>query len=225
MKNNQAQHLSAGGSCTREKDMSDTWWNLRKTECCMNRKFSGLTTVLLALLGKCKAPSPGTQGPGPHHACKSVRVEENVHASMHTCRDTKAEHTNQWMSNGMGRVRLADSYERFLSSRTIFVPFLQFEVISKWKVEVQWLLASGYWYLPHCEGNEWILLSGCFVWLITIKIMITSTQVTWLTTACNFNPRVAGTTGLHRHLHLWAHTHVQGHTSAQFKIIQLILQK
>lgn len=61
----------------------------------MNRKFSGFTTVLLALLGKCKPQSPGTPGPGPHHACKSVRVEENAHVSMHTCRDTKAEHTDQ----------------------------------------------------------------------------------------------------------------------------------
>lgn len=97
----------------------------------MNRKISGFTTVLLALLKKCKPQSLWTQVPGPHHACKSVRVEENAHVSTHTCRDTKAEDTSQRMSNGMGSVRLVDSYERLPSSWTIFIPFLQSEVISK----------------------------------------------------------------------------------------------
>lgn len=160
MRSNQAENLSADRSCTREKDRSDTWWNLRKTEYCMDHKFSGFTTVRLALSGKCKPQSPGTQGPGPHHACRSVRVEENVHMSAHTCRDTKAEHTNQWMSNGMGRVLLVDGYERLLSSWTIFVPFLQFEVISKWKVKRQRLQASGCWYT-----TLWVQWMNSFEWL------------------------------------------------------------
>lgn len=157
------QQLSAEGSCTREKDISDTWWNLRKTEYLMNHKFSGFTTVLLALLKKCKSQSLWTQGPGPHHAWKSVRVEENAHVSTHTCRDTKAEHANQWMSNGMGRVHLVDSYETFPSSWTIFIPFLQFEVIAKWKAKVQWLLASGCWYT-----TLWVQWMNSFRWLFCV---------------------------------------------------------
>lgn len=209
MRNNQAQHLSADGSCTREKDMSDTWWNLRKTEYCMNCKFSGFTTVRLALLEKYKPQSPGIQGPGPHHACKSVRVQENVHVSAHTCRDTKAEHTNQWMSNGMGRVRLVDGYEQFLSSWTIFVPFLQFEVILKWKVKIQWLLAPGCWYT-----TLWVQWMNSFKWLFCVAYHNKNSDYNHPGhMAHNCQPQ-----GSRHHwlpqvsTHVGTHTHVQVHT-------------
>lgn len=213
MKNNQAQHLGADGSCTREKDVSDTWWNLRKTKCCMNHKFSGFTIVLLALSGKCKPESPGTQGPGPHHACKKCQSRGECTCVTHTRRDTKAEHTSQWMSNGVGRVRLVDSYERFLSSWTICVPFLKFKVISKWKVKIQWFLASGCWYT-----TLWVQWINSFNWLFCVAYHNKNNDYEHpchrLTTACNFNPRGAGSTDRHSdtcgHIHMYKY--IQVHT-------------
>lgn len=135
---------------------------------------------------------------------------------MHMCLRTHAETqrqntpTNEWAMKWEGCVWLTVMKDFLLLGLFLYL-FSNLKLYQNEKLKY-----NGYWHqdagIPHCECNEWILLGGCFVWLITIKIMITSTHVTRLTTACNFNPREAGTTGLHRHLHLWAHLHVQVHT-------------